>query len=165
MQNLVSHVSRYASRWWYEPLMALLSAVDAFIPFVPNEPLLAAGVIAKRGRWLRLGLMMASGSALGALALAAVVSHWSGWILGHLLSAKLLRSKGWRESVRTINRHGWWGLALISLGPFPQHAAVIFVGLLGMPLTHVFGAVFAGRAAKYVILAWLVARVKNPSRR
>lgn len=158
-------VNQYSNKPWYELFMMFLSALDAYILLVPNEPLIAAGAITKPKRWLRISLWMTLGSALGALSVAALLKHWSGWILAHLVSQKLLTSKSWHDSVLLIQHHGWWGLSLISLGPFPQHAAVIFAGLSGMPLIDVFFAVLLGRGVKYVAIAWIAVHSPNLLRR
>jgi membrane protein YqaA with SNARE-associated domain len=150
-------VTRYSNRWWYGPAMGFILAADAFIVFIPNEPLIAFGVLAKPRKWLSLGLWMTLGSALGAALLATLVGNYSDWILSHL-SQHIYKSKSWHESVRLVNEHGLWGLALVSFSPLPQHAAVILVGLTRMPIWEVFVAVFVGRIAKYLPIAWLAAK-------
>lgn len=161
----VSKLGKYSSKWWYAPLLALLSALDAYVLVVPNEPIIAAGVIARPERWKSLCTWMTIGNTLGAVSLAAIVGAQSEWIMEHFVSAKMLDSRTWMRSVHLIDRHGWWGLAVVSLSPFPQHAAVILVGLARMSLWKVFFAILAGRAPKYYGTGWLAAKSPEVLRR
>jgi membrane protein YqaA with SNARE-associated domain len=158
VQRFLKRVTHYSDRWWFAPLMAFLSAIDAFVLVIPNEPIIAAGVLARPKCWLSLSLWMTLGSALGAVALAWLVSTESEWILRHFVSEKMLHSKSWHESMKLIDDYGLWGLAAVSLSPLPQHAAVIIVGLAEMPLDRIFLAVLVGRLPKYVGTGWLAAK-------
>ena len=158
LQKYLKWIKKSADRWWFAPAMAFLSALDAYILIVPNETIIAASVLARRKRWISLVVWMTIGSALGALSLAALLNTQSEHVLGWF--GDMTRSQEWRDSVRVIDRHGVWGLALISLSPFPQHAAVILVGLLRMSLWKVFLGVLLGRAPKYFGIGWLA--VKSP---
>jgi len=161
----MSKLVTYSSRWWYAPLLGTLSALDAYILIVPNEPIIAAGVFARPERWKSLCTWMTLGNTLGAVSLAALVSAQSEWIIDHFISAKMLDSHSWHRSVKLIDRHGWWGLMLVSLSPLPQHAAVILVGLAQMAPWKVFFGVLAGRAPKYYGIGWLAAKSPDVLRR
>src|SRR6185437_10352303 len=77
----------------------------------------------------------------------------------------LLRSKQWTRAVPIIQRHGTWGLALISLSPVPQHAAVAIAGLVHLPSPKVFLAVLAGRIPKYLLISWGSIKIPENSSR
>lgn len=138
--------------------MAFLSAIDAYVVIVPNDPLVAASAFANPKKWLQVCIWMTVGSAFGAVSVAALVSTGSDWIWSHLVSEHLRHSRAWIDSMKLIHHHGLWGLALISLSPLPQHAAVIIAGLVEMPLDKVFLGVFLGRVLKYGGIAYLAAK-------
>lgn len=154
----LKRVTCYAGRWWFAPLLAFLSALDAYAVIVPNDPLIAAGCFAKPRKWLSLTIWMTIGNTLGALSVAALVSSNSGWIFDHLVSNHLRHSHEWKTSLRMIRHHGLWGLTLISFSPLPQHAAVIIAGLVDMPLSEIFLAVLVGHGLKYGIIGYLAAK-------
>ena len=164
-RKLRKDLKRYAKRWWFGPLIAGLSAADAYVVVVPNEPIIVAAVAAQPKRWLRLGLWATFGSALGAASVAWLVALGSSWILHFLHAGKLEHSHWWTESVKAIRHHGLWGLALVSLSPLPQHIAVIIAGFVKMPAWEVFVAVTAGRLPKYLATAYLGAKAPDKLRK
>lgn len=155
IRKWVQRLNHFASRWWYGPLLAFLSAADAFILVVPNEVILVVGVLANRKRWLSLALWITVGSALGGVLVAGLVSAYGQRVLEYFgpSVSVLTHSHTWKDSVLLIQRFGAWGLALISLSPLPQHAAIVLVGFAHVPLTHVFLGILLGRAIKYLLCA------------
>lgn len=158
-------IGRYAKRWWFAPLVAVLSAADAFLLVVPNEPILVAAVTARPKRWLSIGIWATVGSAVGAAVFAWLVSLGSGWLIGLFHLSKLRHTHTWIDSVKAIRRFGLWGLALVSLSPLPQHPAVLIAGLVQMSVLDVFIAVLLGRAPKYLGIAYLAAKAPKKLRK
>ncbi len=159
------NLKHYASSPWFGALIAALSAADAYVFVVPNEPLIVAAAAARPKQWLALGLWATVGSALGAASVAWLVSIGSGWILHVLHAGKLAHSAWWHDSLVAVHHHGIWGLALISLSPLPQHIAVFIAGLVRMPVWKVFLGVLLGRLPKYLGTAYLSARAPEKLRK
>jgi membrane protein YqaA with SNARE-associated domain len=146
-------LQKFASRKWFLPLVAVLSALDAFIVFIPNDALLISAVLVRRNHWIRTALWVSIGSAIGAAACAWLISLYGDSLVNQLFP-KLLDSKTWLDSSRVIQQHGSWGLAAVSLSPFPQHAAIAIAGLAHLQPFTVLGSVLLGRTLKYVFVAW-----------
>ncbi len=170
IRRRVETLGQLAERTWYLPLVAFLSALDAYVLVVPNEALLIPAVLAHANRpetrrrfgrlsWLPSALWVTVGSALGAASFAVLTSLYGEQFVEHFFP-NALHSKEWLDSVKVIQRHGGWGLALVSLSPFPQHPAVAIAGLAKMNALVVFLAVFLGRLLKYGFFAW--AAVNSP---
>jgi membrane protein YqaA with SNARE-associated domain len=144
----VAYLQHFVGRWWYIPLVALLAAADAFILVVPIDPLLLARTLTQRKRWWLAVIGIAFGSALGAFILAAVVKGHSDWI-NHSVLSHVEKTKDWNRALDMIEKYGTWGIWFISMGPLPQHPAVIAAALSKIPLWKIFTAAFSARLIKY----------------
>ena len=152
-KRFVTWLERFAQSWWYPAIVAGLAAADAFIFVVPIEVLLVPAVLAHRKRWLLTAFWVTLGSAIGAVALAYLAGSYGIEFMEHFMP-KILHDHAWNDSMDYLNRHGALGLGIISLSPFPQHAAVAVAGLAHMSSIKVFVAVLAGRFVKYEFIAW-----------
>ncbi len=152
-KNVGLNLQRFASQGWFAPLVAVLAALDAIIVFIPVEALLVSAVIVRPKHWARIALVVSVGSATGAAGCAWLVSQYGEGLVNQLFPA-LLQSKSWLESSQVIQEHGTWGLAVISLSPIPQQAAVVIAGLAHLQPMIVLLSVFVGRALKYLFFAW-----------
>jgi membrane protein YqaA with SNARE-associated domain len=148
-------IRKYSHRPWYFPFVCVLAFLDLFVMIIPTEGLIVTTSILKPKRWLPTALFVTLSSSLGALALGAL-GDWQGvpfvaWVLGDdfFQSANWVRMTGW------IERWGFWGLWFIALGPLPQQPAILICALAHMPLVEIFGAVFLGRAPKYILFSYL----------
>ncbi len=153
----LTRLQRFATRPWYVAAIAGLAALDAFVVFIPVEALMFPAVLTRRSRWLGTTLWISLGSAIGATLFGLFCREYGTPFL-HALFPELLGSRSWQDMERTIQAHGGWGLALVSLSFLPQHPAVAFAGLAHLPLRTIFLAVLAGRALKYLVLSWAVIR-------
>ena len=153
IHTLYLFLSKLADHWWYIPLVALLAALDSYLVIIPNEALLISAAIGRPKRWFQVALCGTLGSTLGAVSLAAITSAYGEKFIKYIFP-NVIDSKQWIQSAAYIHNHGFWGLALVSLSPLPQQAAVIIVGLAHMPLGYVFTAVFLGRFPKYIFFCW-----------
>ncbi len=151
----VAGLEKFAESWWYPALVAGLAAADAFIFIVPIEVLLVPAVLAHRKRWVLTAFWITLGSALGAAVLAYLVTVYGSEFILHFFPG-LMHERAWQDSLDYLHRHGVLGLGIISLSPFPQHAAVVIAGLAQMNIFKVFFAVLVGRFIKYEFLAWAV---------
>jgi len=158
--HVLTHLSRlqqYAARPWYVALISVLAALDAYVVFIPVEALMFPAVLTRRHRWLGTTLWITLGSAVGATSFAWFCREYGAPLL-HQLFPDMLDSRAWQDAERTIQTHGGWGLALISLSFVPQHPAVAIAGLARLPLRTIFLSVLAGRVVKYIVLSWAVIR-------
>jgi len=145
---------KFVGRDWYIPLIALFSALDAFLLIIPIETLTVPAILIKPRRWFWATLWITTGSALGALALAMVVRWDREFITGHVFQ-NLFHSKDWHRAEMFMDRHGRWALGAIAAGPLPQQPAVAIAGLARMPLLEIAACVWVGRFLKYGVICWL----------
>ena len=146
----------FADREWYAPMVAVFAALDSFIIFVPIEALLVPSILVRPRRWWSSALWVTLGSAVGALALAYVVSLHGEAYVAHLLP-KIYHSPSWNRSANFMAEHGVWALAAIAASPIPQQPAVAFSALVHTRCEVIFLAVFVGRAIKYLFVCRLAA--------
>jgi len=151
--RLIARLQRFVSRPWYLPLIALLAALDLFVGFIPSDGLVISSVMLKPHRWLSTSLWMACGSAVGALALAALVETLGKPVVRAVLPGAM-ESTAWQSVADFLQSYGTPALALMALGPLPQHPAVAICALAHMPLTLIALSVLAGRLIKYLLFAW-----------
>ena len=156
VKRVFEPIHRFVDRPWFVPLVALFAAADLFIYCVPTEVLLVAAVVAKRSRWLSGFLLVTTGSALGAVVLAAIVRWDSPLIVTHLFPG-IFQSKAWTDTAAFFDSHGSLALGLMALGPLPQQPAVIMAGFTKLNLLWVFVSVWIGRGIKYGFFAWCAA--------
>jgi len=155
-RKTVNWVNQFVHHWWYIPLVAFLSFLDAYVFIIPNEAVLVAAVLAHRKRWFASTFWTTFGSAVGAGLFAWMAELWGERFINYLMPMAL-HSKPWDETVAFLNQHGVWGLTLVSLSPFPQHLAVAVMGLAHFSPLHVFFAVMLGRFPKYLFFGWAAA--------
>jgi membrane protein YqaA with SNARE-associated domain len=149
---MLSRFARYSKRKWFLPLVVFLSALDAYVFFVPNEALLILPVMAHPKRWKTHALWVSLGSAGGATSFAYFVHRYGrSWAQG--LFPSTFHSKHWAQFSALLEKHGGWGLTLVSVSPFPQHVAVTIAALTEMSIGTLFLAIFIGRATKYLFVA------------
>jgi membrane protein YqaA with SNARE-associated domain len=151
--RLFEWVHRFTEKWWYAPLIALLSLLDAFVFVIPNEGLLIAAVVGNKKKWVSISLWTTLGSAIGAALFAWIADFW-GEAFINVVMPGAIHTQAWTDSAEFLKSHGLVGLALISLSPFPQHLAVAVMGLAHIPALLVFWAVLIGRFPKYIFCGW-----------
>ena len=142
LRKVVLFIERYSGKWWYGPLLAFLAAIDAYVFVVSVEAFLLPAVLARPKSWPMCALWGTVGSTLGATSFAFLASKYGEGVVNHFFP-KLLNSKSWINASQYIVKHGAGGLAFISVGPLPQHAAVAVAGLAHMRILEVFTAVFS----------------------
>jgi membrane protein YqaA with SNARE-associated domain len=153
-RGLVRFLANFAGKWWFPPFVGLLTAADAYVVFVPNEALILSAVWVHPQRWFVTTTWSVLGSTLGAVSFADFTARYGEKFVRDWLPG-IIDSRAWTNSVHFMQgEHGGISLALISLSPFPQHAAVAIAGLAHMPLTVVLFAVLVGRGIKYYALSW-----------
>lgn len=160
LKEFFSKLQLYVDRWWYLPLMGALVFADLFVAFIPSDALVVKTAMLRPRRWLYSALFMTTASALGAV-LLGYLSHAYGetfitWLLGDVF-----RSSEWEWTTKFIDNYGFWAMAFIAISILPQQPGVAICGLAGMPLPLLFLAVWAGRAPKYVLFAYLATKAPD----
>lgn len=147
-------LKKFSDRGWYAPLIGLLAGMDQFIVVVPIEWLMIPNILFRPKNWLRTSLIVTTGCALGALALAALADVYGATLISQW-APSVVHSAGWARSTAYINQGGAWALLLVAASPLPQQPAVALAGLSHMSLGKIFAAIWVGRAIKYCSLAFL----------
>lgn len=151
----IAKIQSFAGKKWYLPFIAILSALDAYIFFVPNEALLVPAVLSQPKKWKRTAFAMTLGSAVGATSFAGLTGRYGPSFVEFFFPG-ILQSHEWARTTGWIHDHGAIGIFLISLSPLPQHPGVAIAGLANLSLIWLLIAVFLGRIVKYGVLAWCV---------
>ncbi|MGK5083142.1 VTT domain-containing protein [Bdellovibrionota bacterium FG-1] len=154
IKSALTSLTNFASHRWYLPLVALLSGIDAFVFFIPNEALLIPAVMARPKNWLRVAAWVSLGSALGATLFSQLCGSFGPRVI-EFFAPHLTESENWRKAITLVHQYGLPGVTLASLSPAPQHAAVAIAGLAHLSWAGIFCAVFIGRFIKYGVIAWL----------
>ncbi len=154
IRQAVQVIEKFADRLWYPEFLGVLSFLDTFIIILPNDGILISSSMLVPKRWFSLGLWVGIGSALGGMALAALVRvHGMPWILE--IFPNLTDSKAWTVSLRFFEDYGLLLVFLVALMPVMQHPALILVALSQTAFTKIALVVFAGRLIKYLVLAYV----------
>lgn len=148
------HLAHFSGRGWFVAFSALMAALDLFVGVIPTEGFLITAVLARTRRWLSISLWIALGSALGALALAAILRAYGEPLLT-AVAPGLMRTHAWAQAEDLLLRYGGIALTGIALSPIPLPPAVILAGLSHEPLIEISLGVFVGRCVKYLVFAWI----------
>lgn len=146
----------HAPRW----LAAISFAEASFFP-IPPDALLAPMCLARPERALRYAALCTAGSVLGALL---------GYAIGYFLFAAVGRpiidfygAGADFESFRaSFNEQGWLVVFLAGFTPLPFKVITIAAGSTAMALPILVGASLVSRAARFFLVAGLLARFGAP---
>jgi len=154
MSSSTRLLTRFARTPWYLPVLVLAVAADAYVFMVPTEALLIPAVLMKPKRWFSTAFVVSLASAIGAASFSILTTRYGEPWMRHLFPSAF-GSQYWQRFGDFMKLRGGVGLGLISLSPFPQHAAVALAGLARLKGWTVFLAVLLGRLPKYLLVAWL----------
>lgn len=149
-----------------EPLLALLSFVEAIIFPVMPEVMLGPMVLARPQRWARIATVSLVFSVLGALV---------GYALGHYAFAwarPLFESLGWMERIdRQVGElseiaaqspwSAFWVLVIAGFLPIPLKIFTWASGIVGVPLLPFVASMIIGRGKRVFLLAGAI-RLAGP---
>lgn len=161
---MMNWIRRFFDRPWYVYLCAFLAASDAFIWFFPIDAVLITCVWARPKNWVKSFLIIATGSALGAGALALMVQVYGPQLVEHWFH-NYESLKSWKEMSSWIDRHGVLALVFIAMGPLPYQPGVVIAKLVHMPALLIFAGVWVGRLLKYGFFSWLAVKMPHLIRR
>lgn len=154
IRDWTAKLQRYVDRLWYPPLLGLLAALDNLVIVIPNDGLLISSSMLMPRRWFALASCVSIGSTIGAVALAAIVeTQGLAWILG--LYPGIDQTTTWTWTQGIFESYGLIVVFLVALAPIAQQPAVVLAGLANTPLHHLAATIFAGRFAKFLVMAYL----------
>ncbi len=120
-------------------------------------------VLANRPAWLRIALVATAGSVLGAL-----FGYWIGAALMDTVGQHILAAYGKQADYASLSARfdewGVWAVLIAGLTPFPFKVITIFSGAVHLNLIVFVLAAIVARAARFVIVAWLLWRYGAPIR-
>lgn len=162
MKRIIQRIQKlhhFLARWWYAPLLGLLSFVDHFIVIFPVDGMLISSILLKKERWFRMTFWTWVGSSLGAI-LVAVLAAWYGLPFVESFFPDLMNTGFWKWALEFFSHHGLWLLFISGILPLAQQPAAIIVGLAGSPLDRVAMVLFLARGLKFFVLGFI--SVKAP---
>lgn len=143
-------------------LFAVAFVESSFFP-IPPDVLIIPMVLANRPAWLRIALVATAGSVLGAL-----FGYWIGATLMDTLGQQILAAYGKEGDYASLSARfdewGVWAVLIAGLTPFPFKVITIFSGAVHLNLVVFILAAIVARAARFVIVAWLLWRFGAPIR-
>jgi membrane protein YqaA with SNARE-associated domain len=139
--------------WWYLPLCAGLAFAGTLTALYPVTAIVIPAVLLMPQRWLKIAVLTALSSALGATVLVLVVHH-IGWnfIADHF--PQLGSDERWISTMQFISEYGNAALFVVAATPLPQTPALIFIGIGEHQYLEVFACIFLGKILKYGVFAW-----------
>ena len=150
----IARLHRYSDRWWYFPALGLLAGADFFVAFIPTDGLLVSSVMLNPRRWIRASICVAVGSALGSVAVAAVLREHGPGAVERIFGQGILLSPSWVKTRALLDNHGIWAIFGMAVGPLPMVPISVLAGFTTLPLATIFWASLAGRGLKYFAFSW-----------
>lgn len=155
-----SALKRYVDRPWYTYFVGFLTCINNFIFVLPSDAFLVSAVLVRPRSWLRVAIVASTGSALGGLALAALLEWNPDYVMRELLPS-LYQSHAWARVEPYVNRYGAWAVGVVAALPFPQVPAVVIAALAGVPLHEIFLGCWLGRLPKWALFSWLTSHAPH----
>jgi membrane protein YqaA with SNARE-associated domain len=149
IKKLFAYVKKFIAYRRYPYLTAVVGFFDVFLFIIPEDLLIVAGAMAKPEGWKSTLLIVALGSALGAVTLAWLLQTGFGGFLGQEGG-----SGWWGDASAYSERLGPWALVIAASLPVPMQPFVALAVVAKLPLPKIFALAFLGRAIKY---SWLTA--------
>jgi membrane protein YqaA with SNARE-associated domain len=158
LEKLFIFLRRHSKDWWYLPLVCLLAFIDLFVVFIPTEGMIILTSIMRPRRWLATGIAVTTASSIGALTIALLTYRYGEPFVAWIAGANFLEAPSWIKTQGWIDQYGFWAVWFIALGPLPQQPAILIGALAGMEPASIFGAVWLGRAPKYLLFSFLATK-------
>ncbi|MBL8446870.1 MAG: hypothetical protein JNJ44_05585 [Zoogloeaceae bacterium] len=132
----------------------LLAAFGTGTASYPVTAIIVPATLLVPRRWRSVALAAALGSAIAATALVAVF-HFLGWawVFGHF--PQIAGNPTWAQVMEWADRYGAAALFVVAVSPLPQTPALIVLGAARHEYLSVFAAMLAGKAIKYLVVAWM----------
>lgn len=154
MQKYVLKLEHFADRWWYPPLIAVLSALDNFLLVIPNDGILVASCMLIPKRWMLFGVTISIGSTIGAVALSYFAeSQGLPWV--HEYFPAIETTSVWKWTENFFDEYGFIVVFAVSASPLMQQPVIILSALSHDSLAELAAVLFAGRFIKFMLMAYL----------
>lgn len=154
IQKYVQQLEKFADRFWYAPLIALLGALDNFLIVIPNDGILVASCMLIPKRWALFGFSVAVGSTLGAVALSYVAeSQGLPWV--HEYFPAIETTTVWKWTENFFAQYGLIVVFAVSASPLMQQPVIILSALSHNSLPELAAVLFAGRFIKFMLMAYV----------
>ena len=138
-------------------------AFVAFVAFgltatmmIPFGSILAFAVLLAPRRWAQIAVCSSIGSSLGGV-VVYLAAHHLGWAQFAAANPDVVASKGWQDASHWVSLYGAYALCAFAAMPVPQSAALLFAGIVELPIWEVWLAVLIGKLFKYGLYSWVVA--------
>jgi membrane protein YqaA with SNARE-associated domain len=158
----IKHIlARYTAFLWHilQPLgiwgVFAVAALDGAAFGLPIDVVVGTYVAQKHAHWLLYVLMAAAGSALGSL-----VVYGIGYAGGEELLRKRVSAQRFEKMHNAFDKHPFWSLMFPAMLPPPTPFKIfaLAAAVAEMSIWHFLGAIFLGRAVRFLVLAVLVIR-------
>jgi membrane protein YqaA with SNARE-associated domain len=141
----------------YVAFVAMIAFALTATMTIPFGSVLAVAVLLAPRRWKSIAFWSSVGSSLGAVVIYLVVHHL-GWEQFVETYPDVAASKGWQDATRWVTRWGAYALFGVAALPLPQSPALLFAGIVRLPIWEVWLAVLLGKVIKYGFYSYMVAR-------
>lgn len=154
ISEYVKLIQRFADRFWFPPLIGLLSALDNFLIVIPNEGILISSSMVIPKRWFIFALSVTVGSTIGALGLVVLVeAQGLPWILEYYPGIN--ETRVWLLTYEFFEKYGLYLIFAVGITPLSQQPAIILASLANTPLAKLAVALFFGRFIKFFVMAYV----------
>lgn len=147
----------FTRRYWYPPLIGLLSLIDCFVILIPVDGILISSIFAVPRRWVYLTFCVGVGSIFGGILFVYLIETF-GIDLVLRISPNLLSSTIWSVTEHFFKSYGVLFVFLLATTPIGIQPALILASLVQTPFEELALAIFMGRAIKYLLLGYISSR-------
>lgn len=151
--RIFQYLQRFLRHRRFPYLVALVGFADMFLFIVPNDLLMLSEAAASPGRRKSSVLIVSTGSALGAMALAYAFREGASVLLA--LHPGAGAPLWWASAREAFERYGDWALFFAALAPIPVQPFVAGALFTRLGLPWIFALVLVGRLVKYSLLAFV----------
>lgn len=150
----VIRLRRFTNRIWFAPFLLLLAILDVLFVVIPTDGLLISSSMVLKKKWMRFGLSVAIGSAVGALILVQAVDHYG---LEKILEfyPGVNETNIWKWTLSFFNDYGLLVVFLIGITPFSQQPVLAIAALSDIAFLPMAAAILISRIIKFSIMAYI----------
>lgn len=154
LHRLFLKTREVVDRWWYPFLIAFLTFVDVFTIVVPSDGILVSSAMMRPKKWIRTAFAMTVGSFLGGALFAALVFHY-GESFVFALMPTITETVVWSWTHDFFQKYGLIVVFLAAASPVSFQPALFFAVIAHTPFAQIMLMLFAGRALKNFVIAWV----------
>jgi membrane protein YqaA with SNARE-associated domain len=148
---------RFKDSRFYHLILAATAVFLMLTALVPFEAVLLPAVASNPKDWRKITAASVIGSAVGAALLSGVFQYLGLPIVQHLFP-DIEQSRAWFTAAQWIGLYGGWAMGLIAALPIAQGPALAVAGLFQIQPWVILLAFLPGKAIRYSIEAFLVAK-------